>query len=304
MKLIRRLYRIVSDYTGFSRTELRGLGVLLILLLLVIAYRGFQSAYFFNRPISDATDWEMLENIKATWSPVVQSDTAILFQFDPNKIEKDSLLILGVPDRIAQNWVRYRAAGGKFENPEDIKKLYGMTDSIYNVLVPYVMIEESALKPRTTTERDKKGSVNPAPSDRQFRYYIEPFDINFADTVTLKQIRGIGSVLAERIVKYRSLLGGFVRYDQLGEIYGIEAEVLDRLLEHAYIRAHFVPLKININDAQIPDLVSHPYISMNQAKAITAYRLQHGPFKRINDIGKIHIIDKETLDLILPYLEL
>lgn len=47
-------------------------------------------------------------------------------------------------------------------------------------------------------------------------------EINSADTTVLKGVPGIGSTFANRIVKYRNLLGGFCHIEQLKEVYGID----------------------------------------------------------------------------------
>lgn len=49
-------------------------------------------------------------------------------------------------------------------------------------------------------------------------------ELNTADTTSLKTVRGIGSVFANRIVKYRKLIGGFHSKEELLKVYGIDEE--------------------------------------------------------------------------------
>ena len=130
------------------------------------------------------------------------------------------------------------------------------------------------------------------------------FDINLADTAKLKQIRGVGNVLSARIIKYRNKIGGFVSTKQVSEVYGLKPEVLQRLEESTFVTNGYVPSKINVNEAGEKLLASHPYISYKLASAIVAYRMQHGVFKSLDELQKIHILDGETLNKIAPYLEL
>ena len=60
---------------------------------------------------------------------------------------------------------------------------------------------------------------------------------------------------------------------------------------------------ININTADIDELKKHPYIRYNMAKAIVNYRNQHGLFKSVDELSKIHLIKSETLQKVKPYLE-
>ncbi|GAA3914138.1 helix-hairpin-helix domain-containing protein [Litoribacillus peritrichatus] len=50
---------------------------------------------------------------------------------------------------------------------------------------------------------------------------IEPVNINNASKEELESLKGIGPVLAERIIQYREENGGFSEVHQLAEISGI-----------------------------------------------------------------------------------
>ena len=60
-------------------------------------------------------------------------------------------------------------------------------------------------------------------------------EINNADTTELKKLRGIGSVLSKRIVKYRKMLGGFKDVEQLKKVYGLSEETYQEILPHIWI---------------------------------------------------------------------
>ena len=79
---------------------------------------------------------------KAKWKKTYKRDTiAIQMQvFDPNTVDSMTLLHLGFKPWQAKNMLKYRAKGGKYRKKEDLKKLYGMTDSMYLALTPYIYI--------------------------------------------------------------------------------------------------------------------------------------------------------------------
>jgi len=56
-----------------------------------------------------------------------------------------------------------------------------------------------------------------------------PLDLNTADTEALEQLPGIGPVLAERIVAWRTEHGGFRTVEELLEVKGIGEAVLAEL---------------------------------------------------------------------------
>src|SRR5665647_1059817 len=55
------------------------------------------------------------------------------------------------------------------------------------------------------------------------RARVNRLDLNSADSLHLLEIPGIGPVFASRIIRYRTLLGGYYAVDQLREVYGMRA---------------------------------------------------------------------------------
>jgi DNA uptake protein ComE-like DNA-binding protein len=126
---------------------------------------------------------------------------------------------------------------------------------------------------------------------------------NTCDTLDLQQIRGVGSKTSHNIINYRERLGGFVRKEQLMEVWGIDAERYAQI-ESAFIIDQKNIRKININTIEIRELQRHPYLDYYQAKAIVQTRDQQGFYTSVSDILKLALIDQETYDLIKDYLEI
>ncbi|MTI22987.1 hypothetical protein E1176_18295 [Fulvivirga sp. RKSG066] len=153
--------------------------------------------------------------------------------------------------------------------------------------------------------REKKKKPELIKPERKFvrkTPIIDRFDINQADTVILKQIRGIGPVLSTRIVKYRDMLGGFVDKNQLAEVYGLKEEVLQRLDSLSFIADDYKPKQLALNDLEAYLLDDHPYVSKKVASAIDAYRFQHGKIDRVETLYEIHLLDTATVKKIYPYI--
>lgn len=66
-------------------------------------------------------------------------------------------------------------------------------------------------------------------------------NLNTADEAALKRVSGVGNVLAERILAYRSGIGGFTRRAQLLEIEGVGEKIAERILEEFYIPDELPP---------------------------------------------------------------
>ena len=127
------------------------------------------------------------------------------------------------------------------------------------------------------------------------------FELNTADSLDLVQLYNIGPVIARRILKYRSLLGGYVRKEQLREVYGIDSARYNDIAPHLTVDPSRIT-PIDINTADIDRLKRHPYLDYYQAKAIIRLREEKGTYTGVRDILNIPIIDSETFTRIEPYL--
>ena len=143
-------------------------------------------------------------------------------------------------------------------------------------------------------------------SNFEFQNYQYPkkalsFELNSADSLDLVQLYNIGPVVARRILKYRSLLGGYVRREQLREVYGIDSARYNDIAPHLTVDPSRIT-PIDINTADIDRLKRHPYLDYYQAKAIIRLREEKGAYAGVRDILNIPIIDSETFTRIEPYL--
>jgi DNA uptake protein ComE-like DNA-binding protein len=85
-------------------------------------------------------------------------------------------------------------------------------------------------------------------------------DLNRCDTTLLKQVPGIGSSFAKRIVGYRDLLGGYHKVEQLMEVYGLDEDKYHSLKEW-FVIGNDPIATINVNNADFKSILRHPYIS-------------------------------------------
>ena len=126
-------------------------------------------------------------------------------------------------------------------------------------------------------------------------------DINTADTAAFIALPGIGSKLASRIVLFREKLGGFHSTAQVGEVYGLQDSVFQKIKSLLKLETAIVK-KININTASIDELKAHPYIRYVVANPLIAYRNQHGNFKEVKDVQKIAAVTPEVFAKMETYL--
>ena len=251
---------------------------------------------------TDFKDYQLKQDslYKAKWKKTYKRDTiAIQMQvFDPNTVDSMTLLHLGFKPWQAKNMLKYRAKGGKYRKKEDIKKLYGMTDSMYLALTPYIYIKDSIV---VDSARIDSVHMDSLPKwNRTKKDTI--LNLRTADTTELKLIRGIGSYRAKMIVRYREQLGGYARVEQIMEARGMDKVIADSILPHFYIDSVVVN-KIPINHIRPEVLQRHPYLNFEQAKAIYEYRRKHIRIKSAEELKKIKGLSPTDIEKILIYLD-
>ncbi|MEQ8325260.1 MAG: helix-hairpin-helix domain-containing protein [Vicingaceae bacterium] len=214
-----------------------------------------------------------------------------LVPFDPNLASEGMLISMGIPDYLAKRIVKYRQAGGTFKEKIDLNKIYGLNDSLFNVLQPFIQVKRAAsIKPGHKSKAlGKKERIR--------------VDINHADSSEFISLSGIGPVYASRIIRYREVLGGFVCISQLREVYGIDDSLYHELSGYIKCDSNSIQQMVKINTASKRELYRHPYLrSRALCQSIVRYRDNHGPFRFLEDLTNLHLMNDSILSNIGPYL--
>lgn len=224
----------------------------------------------------------------------------ILFDFDPNTLSFDSLLLLGISEIAAKNLKNYLSKGGKIRKAEDFMKIWGIRPED-SVLLNYIVLHSSNTS--EVADTDKKSKVNSALKlDSATIKRVDIVEINSADTFQLQLVSGIGPKLAARIWKYRERLGGFYDLDQLFEVYGLDEQKVSKIkpfftLDGQHIR------KIKINNTNVEQLGRHPYLDFKRARIILNYIKNHGYITSPQDLEKVKILSEKEISKLTPYLD-
>ena len=222
-----------------------------------------------------------------------------LFYFDPNNLPTEGWQRLGIRDKTIQTIQNYLSKGGKFKKPEDLQRVYGLHQDEYERISPYIKIEET-IDTKNSENQNSKSEDSARPlSTNTSRYSV--IDINLADTIAFISLPGIGSKLAARIVNFRDKLGGFYSVDQVGETYGLPDSTFQKIKQYLKLENKSVK-KININTSTVDELKVHPYIKYSLANPIVAYRNEHGPFTKVEDLKKVMVVTEEIFKRVAPYL--
>lgn len=130
--------------------------------------------------------------------------------------------------------------------------------------------------------------------------FIKKINLNFCDTNELRSLH-INSRWANKIIEFRTALGGYYHINQLMDIYGFPEFFFEKL----YYQSTISPTEIKalgINEKSEIELMLHPYLTKKDCHSIVNYRSEHGPFSSTNDLFQIKTIDSLTIKKIEPYL--
>lgn len=299
-----------------TKSDRRALIVLALIALLCVAGMvlwGNKAEGAGDENVEDVEKTEAQEPVTAAISDdmVDRTEKITMKIFDPNTVDSVSLVGMGLTPKKVHTFMRYRTAGAVFRKAEDIARCYSFSDDDIDRLLPYVRISQqysdSGYKREKYplenhedeyVERINHGEKQSFAHSSKFTT-LTPVDVNTADTALLKRIPGVGDAISSMILNLREKFGGFTSVDQLREIHQISPELMEWFVvgDSPSLR------RINVNTASFKTLVTHPYISRQQANDILRYVRLYG---RISDMGALSdtgIFSKSELDNLAPYLE-
>lgn len=282
----------ISDIIGKEQKFLTGF---------ILLFAGISGIRFYFNSHLKPIDFQVIEAEKSEYyykksesinpeyskNQDVESHNQKLFSFNPNSVSKEELLQLGFSEKVANIFLKYRNHGGKFFKKEDVRKIFGISERLYQSIEPYIVIN--------TNE-------NPFPSNDSYKNKVEKtpqiIDINKATIEQWESLPYIGKYYAKKLYDFRVGLGGFISIEQLSECYGIQDSTLQKI--KPFLKISPVPLrKININEAAESELLSHPFIAKWQAEDI----LKNRPIYGKDDLFELRTFkDKAKNQRLIPYL--
>jgi competence protein ComEA len=314
----------VASYLKFSRSQRRAMLIMLFPSAGLLAFFQWKQKTVSQSPYEAFVETENLQAIAVKQSfpgkssgsfahyPVAKRKTGSDFKpaalslkpapFDPNKVSFEELTGFGLSEKAANNILHYREKGGRFKKPEDLEKIYSLAPNETAQLIPFVKIEAVAETGSVAGSGMSGTELISSAAPAKYKPVPISINVNLADSMSWQLLPGIGAKRASSILKFREKLGGFVSIEQVGETYGLPDSIF-RKIRNSLLWEPGQIEQLSLNNATEAELKSHPYIGWQWAKLIVAYRNQHGPYQSVDDLMKIHIMKKEWLDKVRPYLK-
>jgi DNA uptake protein ComE-like DNA-binding protein len=275
------------DINSYTQGQKRALILIWTLIVASIVFSFLQKTYFqtvASPPVFDST---LTQWAKERMQKQPNQETLEIRQtFDPNTDSLEKLMEAGIPERIANNIIKLRKAGKKYTAPEDLRTIYGITDTIYSQMLPYIQI----------TSADKKEIVRKKKEESNINFTLkEKFDPN---NTTLEQLIKIGfpEKLANTIHNYRKHGGKFEKPMDMLRVYSIDSVIYAQIEPFIDIPAPKVVKvdieKVELNTATARELSKAITEETTICFKVINYRNRLGGFISYNQIDEIEDISE------------
>jgi|GEM_PF-4779902 len=312
MAWLKRLLAHLGATYGYTPRQARELLVLLAfcggVLLLPWAYKQ----WLLSRPILAVTLPAPFRPDSAERgslylpSPTVEPspNPVALAPFNPNAATQAQWQSYGAPEWLARRIGKYLAKGGSFKDAADVGRVYDFPPTLLARLTPYFRFAPATKRPYlysgsnagayTKKEYDNAAIKGPAYAQQ---------DLNTTDSAALEALPGVGPATARRIIQYRKLLGGYVRTEQLYELYHQDSARTATFLPYIKTYPGEGLTLLNLNTLARQGRLRHPYLSYTHVKLIAAWVRQHGTIARASVLLEHNLLDSATYSKVLPYLQ-
>jgi len=241
-------------------------------LFLIIIIVALQAVYFFvvfssdervDTNVSEIIAFE--KQIDSLRLSKIKNSQPKIYPFNPNYITDYKGYQLGMTLEEIDRLHQFRNQNKFVNSIEEFKKVTKVNDSLLQKISPYFKFPDWVLNQQKN--KIKKTSFQKEYNQTK-KVEISTSDINLATAKDFTVIKGVGEKLSKRIVKYRTRLQGFSYASQLYEVWGIEANVVKKILVVFKVNEKPIIKKVNINTANFKEVLKTPYVDYNLCKKI------------------------------------
>lgn len=298
-----RFDKFKQAFLSYSYTERRAIRGLLIIVAALIVFNALmpwlvrlkkwnQAPY---QALMDSLQYastmaDSLRYAKKKYKPYQSSQASSyrkqqIKRFNPDTLDAQAWQLLGLSEKQSLAVISYRNRKGGFRSMSDLQQVRVLSDYFLQRIAPYVDFALDTVRSNTVLQTIVEMRL----------------DINRAGIEDWEKLPGIGTKLAQRIIRFKEKLGGFHRISQIGEVWGMSFETYQRIAPSLMI-GDIELAQIHLNYASTSELSAHPYIDFSLASSIVSQRNAYGFFKQVHDLRHLGLVDSEQYDKIAPYL--
>ncbi len=287
-----------KSHFWYTKSQRNGIFVLLLLIII------FQLAYFFIDVTPDNVIDVNSDEVVALQSEIdslkkekIKKQNKV-FPFNPNFISDYKGERLGMSLEEIDRLHKFREQNKYVNSAEEFQEVTKVSDSLLNIISPYFKFPDWVKK-----KVPKKQNKSQLQKSEQISIIVASTnDINKANLKDFTTVNGVGEVIAERIIKYRSKLKGFTFKDQLYEVWALDKGLAREILQNFEIKDKPKIQKINVNTASFKEILNLPYIDYELCKKIFDYRDEVAELQNIEELRNIKDFPQKKYQRIVLYL--
>ena len=227
---------------------------------------------------------------------LMESNQPKIYPFNPNFITDFKGYKLGMSSEEIDRLLDYRKQNKWINSKEDFQKVTKVSDSFLDQISSYFKFPDWISNPKPKYSDWRK--------EFKEKTFDQKIDLNIATQLQLEEINGIGKSFSKRIVDYRSKLVGFSDDIQLYEVYGLDYQVVNKVLNEFTVKTPKEIIKMNLNKISASDIATIPGISFELAKRIWEFRILNERIVDFMELKKIEGLTERKLQGIQLYLKL
>nr|XP_058944279.1 endonuclease/exonuclease/phosphatase family domain-containing protein 1-like [Pocillopora verrucosa] len=197
---------------------------------------------------------------------------------------KNRLTQVGINEEIANELLLLRGKGS-LKTTRDIVAVLEKYNADYKVAIEQLdsntLVRVNSLGNLSVEKVEKKGIFSfKSVEEKGFVDSEEKIDINTASVELLESIKGIGSILAGRIVAHREEHGPFAELGDIVSVRGVSKKLLDNVMSQVTVTSAKIP--------KIPKIT--PYLINNNTLRIASWNLQSFSSDKADNAGVKEVI--------------
>ncbi|MBN1463441.1 MAG: helix-hairpin-helix domain-containing protein [Paludibacteraceae bacterium] len=312
-----------QDYWTFNRSERRGIIVLLVFIFIFLILSHCIDYFDWTEKEDMSKYADFIANFEANINELDSNpdetrlnryisekyDTLQLFEFDPNTTSEADFIELGLTTKQIETITNYIDKGGRFYDPDDFRKMYGIRQKQYEYLEEYIRIEQKSTDKANYKKHDKKHDENVYPKNNvraEIIHEIKPVDFD-PNTITQQELMqmGLPDKVVENIINFRSKGGAFNSPDDMRKIYAVDSVLFAELAPYVKISVKKKErniAKVELNSATYDELIAIRGIGKYFATEIIKFREKYSGIVNIDQLLEIYGMTDEKFAVIKEYV--
>ena len=287
----------IKSHFVFNKSQRNGI------LLLVFFITGFLVLNYYvdfsKESLLDINSKEVIaiqKELDSLRTIEIESKKPKVFPFNPNFLSDFKGYALGMSTEEIDRLLAFRKENKWINSVKDFKKVTKVSDSLLNKISPYFKFPEWI-----SNSKPKKNYLKKGFKEKTFQQKV---DLNITTQEQLEKVNGIGKVYSKKIIDYRNKLGGFSDDIQIYQLYGLDYQVIKKVLNEFTVKTPKEIVKMNFNSISASDIATIPGISFDLAKRIWEYRILNEQIESFSQLQNIEGLTKRKLQGIQLYLKL